>query len=279
MRNGPLLLTGLLVLGTAAARVTNADVASNPYRQVIVDRNVFGLKSPPPAPDPGLLKPPPPKIILLGIVNVFGTKKAVLKSAEAPKPAAPGQPPVADVPYVINEGDMQQGITVLTIDEKGGSVGIDNNGQPETLTFEKNGAKLTPGPAVPAPGAVPAGMPGGIPRPGMPGGLPLRPGMPGMPTPTMPGAIGGQGVGASGLPGTSGLTPGVGLATTDSGLPARPVRTESVQNTVEQNVLLYEAARMRNEELTKAGLLPRMPVHPLIRRMEEGGQNMPQPTQ
>ena len=114
-------------------------------------------------------------------------------------------------------------------------------------------------------------MPG---MPGVPGGLPMRPGMPGMPTPTLPGAMGGQGVGASGLPGISG-----GLATTDGSIPSRPVRTDVPQNTVEQNVILYEAARIRNEELVKAGLLPRMPVHPLIRGMDGGGQNAPPPTQ
>ncbi len=258
MRNGPLLLTGLLVLGTAAACVTNADIASNPYRQVIVDRNVFGLKSPPPAPDPGSLKPPPPKIILLGIVNVFGTKKAVLKSAEAPKPTAPGQPPVADAPYVINEGDMQQGITVLTIDEKGGSVRIDNNGQPETLTFKENGAKLTPGPAVPTPGAVPAGMPGGIPRPGMPGGLPMRLGMPGMPIPSsaggpIPTAVNSAGAAAGTI---------ASLSSGTAQLPTRNVRVAPALSP-EESALMTEVERERTRDLVSVGLAPPLPPTPL----------------
>jgi hypothetical protein len=279
MRHGSLSLASLLVIGAAAAHVVKADVSSNPYRQTIVDRNVFGLKSPPPPPPPESFKPPPSKLILVGIVNIFGTKKAVIKSAEPPKPAAPGQPPVADDPYVLTENQSKQGIEVLEIDEKAGSVKVDNNGQPETLTFDKNGAKLPSGPAVPAPGVAPAGAPGGIPRPGFPAGFPMRNGMPGMPT--APGAMGGQGVGAAGVPGTAGIAAGTGVAATDGSIPARPVRTDGTPNTVEQNVLLYEANRLRNEELAKAGLIPRMPTHPLIKRMEveEANQNMGQATQ
>ena len=275
MRHGSLSLTSLLVIGAVAAHVVRADVPSNPYRQTIVDRNVFGLKSPPPPPPLESPKPPPSKLILVGIVNIFGTKKAVIKSAEPPKPAAPGQPPVAEDPYVLTENQSKQGIEVLEIDEKAGSVKVDNNGQPETLTFDKT--KLPSGPAVPAPGVAPASAPGGIPRPGFPAGFPMRAGMPGMPT--APGAMGGQGVGAAGVPGTTGIAAGTGVAATDGSIPTRPVRTDETPNTVEQNVLLYEANRLRNEELAKAGLIPRLPTHPLLKRMEQAEQNMGQATQ
>lgn len=275
MKLGQMLLSNLLVLGLASPSIAVVDVASNPYRQAIVDRNVFGLKSPPPPPPPESLKPPPSKLILVGIVNVFGTKKAVIKSSEPPKPAAPGQTPVAEDPYVIMEGNRDHDVEVIEIDEKTGSVKVINSGQPETLTFEKNGAKLPSGPSVPAPGTTPTGPAGGgIPKPG---GL-IRPGMPGMPS-GIPGAVGGQGVGVGGMAGSAGTVSSLGMPGVDSSIPTRPVRTDGTQMTPEQNAIIYEANRLRNEELTKAGLIPRLPTHPLIKRMDDESKNLPQPTQ
>lgn len=149
---------------------------------------------------------------------------------------------------------MLHDITVLTIDEKVGSVRIDNNGQPETLTFKENGAKLTPGPAVPAPGAVPAGMPGGIPRPGMPGGLPMRPGMPGIPIPssaggTIPTAVNSAGAAAGTIAGlASGATP----------MPTRNMR-EAAPLTAEESAILLEVERDRTKDSVALGLLPPLP--------------------
>lgn len=262
MRHGSILLTSLLVIGTATARVANADIPGNPYHQVIVDRNVFGLKSPPPPPSPESLKPPPSKLILVGIVNVFGTKKAIIKSAEAPKPAAPGQPQVADDPYMLTEGQAQQGISVLAIDEKGGSVMVDNNGQPETLTFEKNGAKLPSGPAVPAPGVAPGGAPGGIPRPGMPGVLPVRPGMPGM---------------ASGAAGFSGgAVPG--MAGTEASMPSRNVRspTEQAPLSREEQIVMFEVLREKYKNSAMPPPIPPTPLSPSPNNPQGAGSLFPQ---
>jgi hypothetical protein len=45
-----------------------------------VTRNVFALKDPPPPPPPPDNTPPAPKLSLVGIANVLGTRKAVLKT-------------------------------------------------------------------------------------------------------------------------------------------------------------------------------------------------------
>jgi hypothetical protein len=165
----------VLALG-GALTITAAD---NPYSEIITTRNVFGLKDPPPPPAPPDTTPPVPKLTLVGIANVFGTKKAVIKTQPAPgtppKAAVPGGPPPGqEPPLVLVEGAMQDGVTVLSIDETAGLVKVDNHGQALTLSFDKDGIKAPSGPAVPV-----TGQPG-IPRPpGMPG----LPGMTGLPTP------------------------------------------------------------------------------------------------
>ena len=255
MRNGAFFLSALLGV-TVTVRAATAD-AGNPYHSVITGRNVFALKSPPPPPDPESLKPPPAKVTLIGIVNAFGTRKAVLKSAEA-RPAAPGQPPAQEEAIVLREwsesnNESQQGIKVLAIDEAAGTVKIDNNGQVDTLNFEKNGVKAPSGPAT-APVGVPG--PGGIPRPGMPGGLPMRPGMP-MPAGGMPGAIGAPPVSALGT------AAGTGLAgTTDAnGLPARNLRgpTAAEPLSLEEQTIMVEANREMTRNQVQQGLLPPLP--------------------
>jgi hypothetical protein len=256
MRNGALCLSALLGL-TVPVRGATAD-DGNPYRSVITGRNVFALKLPPPPPDPESLKPPPSKVTLIGIVNAFGTKKAVLKSAAA-KPATPGQPPAQDEPIVLRETDSLQGITVLAIDETLGTVKIDNNGQVETLDFEKNGVKAPSGPATAPAGVAPGGVPGGLPRPGMlPGGQPL-PMRPGMPMPLNPGATASP-LGAAAPVGDTSLAAGGGA------LPQRDVRV-APERSVEENVLLYEANRIKNDALRQGGVrLPPMPPHPFLKQ-------------
>jgi len=185
---GP-FVAGLVFLALCCALSSPAEV--NPYTDVIVTRNVFGLKEPPPPPAPPDTTPPVPKLTLVGIANVFGTKKAVIKAQPAPgtppKAAVPGGPPPGqEPPLVLVEGAMQDGITVVSIDEATGTVRVDNHGQALTLSFAKDGLKAPSGPAAPVPG--PTGLPGqpAIPRPpGMPGapitvGLPV-PGQPAMP--------------------------------------------------------------------------------------------------
>lgn len=179
--------TALLV----ACVVGKVGAEGNPYSDVIVTRNVFGLKEPPPPPPPPDTTPPAPKLTLVGIANVFGVKKAVIKTQPAPgtppKAAVPGAPPPAqEPPLVLVEDQTLEGVHLISIDEAAGAVKVENNGVAMTLTFDKDGLKVPTGPAAPA--GMPPGVPGQIGQPG----IPRPPGMPGvapgMATP-MPGTV------------------------------------------------------------------------------------------
>lgn len=202
----------------------------------------------------------------MGIANVFGKRKAVLKPqpapGTAPKPAAPGAPPPGqEPPLVIAEGDTLEGIQVVSIDEVSGTVNVNNNGQPLSLTFEKDGMKVPTGPAAPV-----AGVPG---QPGIPGQLPIArpPGLPGvanisgmapvqlggLPVTAAGANAGGAFAGQLSAQATTAVAPADGL--TQSGLPQRQVRTPSF----EEQMLMVEANRMANQDKIDRGLMPPLP--------------------
>ena len=267
-KNKGLILTGLMsvlcgfvyfvVLMCAAATATAADAAANPY-QGIVERNVFGLKPPPPPPDPESTKPPPPKIFLTGITTILGKKRALLKFT--PPVTKPGEQPKEQA-CTLGEGQGEGGLEVLEIDEKAGTVKVSNYGTVATLDFESNGVKT-------APGAAPPGMPPGMPpamRPGMPiPGAMGAPGMGGAPMPTrqlrVPGAgasVTPQATGRAGLPGiNTGVNPSVAAQA------AEPQGSSSL----EENLLMLEVNRIKNQPLVDAKLMPPLPTHPLSEEM------------
>src|SRR5439155_19029391 len=131
------------VLFCAGAGAIGADSA-NPY-QGIVDRNVFGLKPLPPPKASGPEKPPAPKITLNGITTILH-KKQVFMTAQLPaRPPEPAKPQS----FILSEGQRDGDIEVLEIDEKTGTVKLNNFGVAMTLTMDKDGAKLpasAPGP-------------------------------------------------------------------------------------------------------------------------------------
>lgn len=145
------VLVGALLSATALV-VTSLGAAENPYG-AIVERNVFNLRPPPPPLNPADLvkKTPPPKITLTGITTILGKKVTFLTTP----PVKPGTPPES---VMLAEGQAQNEIEVKSIDEKAGVVQVINHGEPETLDFEKNGAK----PSGPAPG-TPLTLPAPIP--------------------------------------------------------------------------------------------------------------------
>jgi len=117
----------------------------NPYKG-IVDRNAFDLAPPPPPPD-ATTNAPPSDIKLTGIVDIFDKKQAVLLVK-----AGPGKP---DDSYILGEGERQEDVEVLAIDETAGSVKVNNAGVISTLTFDKDGVDADSGPG-PAPHGPPA---------------------------------------------------------------------------------------------------------------------------
>lgn len=156
--------SGVLMLSVGLAAVAN----ERNY-QSIVDRNPFSLKPPvvAPPPDPQANKPPPPSNInLTGITTDLDSKKVWLRATVNGK-----TPPT--VFYSLAEGEKQDDIEVISIDEISDTVKILNSGTPITLTYATHGVKdkSAPAPAVTA-GVTspPAGMPSAIPAPGGSGG-------------------------------------------------------------------------------------------------------------
>lgn len=96
-----------------------------PYNSIAA-RNVFGLNPipPPVTPDP-MAGVQPPKISLTGITTIFGPSEALYKVAGH---GQPGQPPVAEESYILQEGQEQDDVTVKAIDVKKGMVTFINHG-------------------------------------------------------------------------------------------------------------------------------------------------------
>src|SRR5436190_4479094 len=273
----------LMIFNSSA--ITSDSTAQNPY-QPIVDRNIFGLKDPPPPPNPDDLKPKVqgPKITLTGIIT-FGSKRALMKAIMPGKPGEGGKPAApAEQSFMLAEGQAEDQIEVIAIDEKAGTVKVNNFGTEQTLNFTDNGLKPPVAAAVaggPAPGGVPQPYrPAGIAGPGASGNangaggfnnnFPPRPprfggGSPNPQAGNNPqGTLGGAAaIPAPVLPGNASIPSQTELKTI-GGFPT------STGMTPEQNVLMYEANRLKNEELRKAGvMIPRMPVHPSVRGLVE----------
>jgi hypothetical protein len=102
-----------------------AGTSANPYAP-IVDRNVFGLL-PPPTVDPNAAAEAQesdlPKITANGIMDVFGNLKVLFTTtAKRPKP---GEKPNY---YDLAAGEAEDGIEVVSIDQKDQTVTFMNNG-------------------------------------------------------------------------------------------------------------------------------------------------------
>jgi hypothetical protein len=265
-------MVGGLAFCTAAPAVPvdTSESSDNPY-QSIVDRNVFSLKPPAPPADPAEVnKPTVVKITLTGMTTILGNKRVLMKSA--PPPGKPGEGPKTEQSYILTEGQREGDIEVLEIDEKAGSVKVNNGGTIQTLTFEKDGAKL---PATVAPPSAP-GVPGAIP------GLPVT--HPGGAVPTAPGTIpsfqlptrvprlttaGAQGVNSmaanAGVPGylpgntVSPLVPG---ATIPGSTTTTPVLNGGSQMSAEEQAIIIEAGRQPGSPYS--ALMPPTPLSPKV---------------
>src|ERR1051326_5225981 len=114
-----------------------------PY-QGIVDRNAFGLKSPPivNAQPPTNLPTPAPKVFLTGITTILGRPQALFK---VQVPARPGQP-ATEQSYILTEGQKEGELEVLKIDDIGGTVEVNNYGTTTTLDINRDSPKLSSAP-------------------------------------------------------------------------------------------------------------------------------------
>ncbi|MGA2180628.1 MAG: hypothetical protein ABSH15_13715 [Verrucomicrobiota bacterium] len=139
------LASGLVL--NAGARADDGVLPNNPYAPIVV-RNVFGL-NPPQSVDPNATQgDPPPKITPNGIMSIFGQLQVLFKVAD---PAKPGQP-AKDEAYILSEGQRQDEIEVIQIDEKNSLVTFNNHGTVQELPLAKANA-----PAVNTPTSAPGG--------------------------------------------------------------------------------------------------------------------------
>jgi hypothetical protein len=160
---------GILAL-MASAGLVWGEVTPNPY-QPIFERNVFALKDPPPlitAP-PTNVPPPAPiaKVILTGIINVGGPRKALLEITETEGGKQSVKRPI------LREGEREGPVEVISINFEKGTV-LARIGTLETnLNFEvQKMASAAPAaggpPGRPSPGPIPslppsnAGVPPGV---------------------------------------------------------------------------------------------------------------------
>ena len=114
------LASGLVL--NAGARANDGVLPNNPYAPIVV-RNVFGL-NPPEAVDAASQGEPPPKITPNGIMSILGQLQVLFKVAGTAKPGQPAK----DESYILSEGQRQDEIEVIHIDEKASLVTFNNHG-------------------------------------------------------------------------------------------------------------------------------------------------------
>ena len=135
-------LAGGLVL-SAGAQADTVAVASagNPYVP-IVTRNVFGL-------NPVSVETPvgeaPPKITLNGIMSVHGRSQALYKVAGSATPGLPAK----DQFYNLSEGQRQDDIEVLHINDQASLVTFNNHGTVQEIPLANAPAVTTSAPGRP----------------------------------------------------------------------------------------------------------------------------------
>jgi hypothetical protein len=190
-------LAGGLAL-SASLRADIAALTGDPYATVVT-RNIFGL-NPPPPPGPPPDATPPPKITPNGIMSIFGQLQVLFK---VPGTAKAGVP-LIDQSYILSEGQRQDDIEVMKIDEKNSVVTFNNHGETQELPLVVTQPSST---AVATPTGSPNGS-GGRFTPGLvnPGGADGRP---------RPAGYGGVGVSSNNSgspgPGSSGNNSGLNL--------------------------------------------------------------------
>jgi len=246
------LASGLVL--NAGARAADGVLPNNPYAPIAV-RNVFGLNPPLPVDPNATQTDPPPKITPNGIMSIFGQLQVLFKVAGTAKPGQPAK----DESYILSEGQRQDEIEVVQIDEKNGLVTFNNHGTVQELPLAKAGP--AGGPATPGPG-----RPGLTPNITAPFGdnSGRIPGRFGSRSAGGPAAARNRGAGNGGdnsnngpggdspIGGGSSLTPGSTPYTYD------PAGQQPSQMTAEESAMLIEAQRLllQNQNNPKAKLLP-----------------------
>ena len=264
-------VAGAFVL-CAVANARAIESSGNPYQEIVA-RNVFALTNPPPPPRPEDNKPPPPKITLTGITSILGKKRALMKVQTPAKPGAKQE----EQSFILTEGQRDGEIEVLEIDEKAGTVKVNDFGTITNLSFENNGVKLASGPPPGPPGGGPPPNAGAVPgAPGnptfTPGSTPLPRTIPGRPmrmnstgAAAYPGGSGGTAavgsVAGSTTPGTVALNGLGGQASTPGVHQSWPPETPM---TPEEAAIMGAAYNLKHQKAIAAGDMPSLPPDPNI---------------
>lgn len=128
-----------------------ADARPNPYTG-IVERNPFGIKDPPPPPVEVPVAPiiPLAKVMLTGIISIFGPEpRALFEISEQEQ----GKPPTIKKP-ILKVGEREGSVEVISIDITKSMVRIKIGTVETNVVFEVAKASGPGGPSVP--GLVPA---------------------------------------------------------------------------------------------------------------------------
>jgi hypothetical protein len=137
------LASGLVL--NAGARADDVVLPNNPYVTIVV-RNVFGLNPPQPV-DPNAAQADLPKITPNGIMSIFGQLQVLFKVAGTAKSGQPAK----DEFYTLSEGQRQDEIEVVQIDEKNSLVTFNNHGTVQELPLAKASEPVVNAPGGPAP--------------------------------------------------------------------------------------------------------------------------------
>jgi len=121
-------ILAVMLLGVEA-KAAASEPRTQPY-EAIAKRNVFDLKQPETA-RPRIEPAPIPKITLMGITTILGDKRVLLK---VQMPSKPGESAKEQV-FILTEGQSAGQIKILQVDEKAGSVRVNNFGTEMLLTF------------------------------------------------------------------------------------------------------------------------------------------------
>ncbi|HEX4342640.1 MAG TPA: hypothetical protein VH255_04575 [Verrucomicrobiae bacterium] len=151
MRRSQTVLICLLGLSLLAPAVRAlADARPNQY-DMISDRNVFKLKPLPPPIDPHAVQPDPPiKVTLTGITTILGDALALLEAQPQGKPK---------IFLTLAEGQRENDISVISIDQKAGTVTIKNQDLTQTLDMGDAAKRAGAGGAMAGNSPVPSNLP------------------------------------------------------------------------------------------------------------------------
>jgi hypothetical protein len=102
-------------------------------------RNIFGLN---PVSDETPVGDPPPKITLNGIMSIHGRSQALYKVAGTGKPGQPAK----DQSYILSEGQRQDDVEVMHINDQASLVTFNNHGTVQEIPLANAPAGTTSAP-------------------------------------------------------------------------------------------------------------------------------------